>query len=480
MLPTKLAFVDIETTGMRSFYDRVIEIAIHRVEKNKIIKSFHSLINPQAHLPPEITMLTGITATDLENAPAFREIKDEILETLSDCVFVAHNVRFDYSFLKNEFRRLDISFSPKHFCTVRLSRYLYPQFKHHNLDSIIKRFGLACQDRHRAFTDAKMIFEFYNQIMKDFPPSKIEKAVDKALKKPSAPVKLQMDLSSLSENPGVYIFYSENQTPLYIGKSKNLKERILSHFSADIRSPLEMKISQQVVNIKTIETAGELGALFLESQMIKKMLPLYNQKSRIKHELIVLKKITTKNGYHTVKMENLKKPNLEFRASSLDSIFGLFKSRKQAKSFLADIAKKHSLCEKLLELESTGRSSSQCFAYRLNRCKGACTGKEKPIFYNLRFTAAFSSTKIKPWPFTGTIIIEEVNYSKKEYFLINNWCYLSNIKIDSEGNNNTTTFEDTAFDLDIYKILTQFLSHPQNYQKIKMLQTPPLASDNPL
>lgn len=112
MLPDKLAFVDIETTGMRSFYDRIIEIAILRVEDNQISSTFHSLINPQGHLPHEITMLTGITAGDLENAPTFRHIKDDILETLSGCIFVAHNVRFDYGFLRNEFQRLDIFSRP--------------------------------------------------------------------------------------------------------------------------------------------------------------------------------------------------------------------------------------------------------------------------------------------------------------------------------------------------------------------------------
>src|SRR5476649_2448024 len=139
MLPNKLAFVDIETTGMRSFYDRILEIGILRVENNEVTKTFKSLLNPQSYIPSEITMITGITARDIENAPTFRQIKDAILEILDDCVFVAHNARFDYGFLKSEFQRENHSFSSKHFCTVRLSRALYPQQSHHNLDSIIQR-----------------------------------------------------------------------------------------------------------------------------------------------------------------------------------------------------------------------------------------------------------------------------------------------------------------------------------------------------
>lgn len=510
MLPTKLAFVDIETTGMRSFYDRIIEIAIIRVEGNKITRTFHSLINPQSHIPPEITFLTGITAGDLENAPTFRQIKDDILETLSDCVFVAHNVRFDYGFLKNEFQRLDLSFSSKHFCTVRLSRALYPKFSRHNLDSLIERFGFTSEARHRALSDAKILFLFYNKIMQDFPPDQIEKAVNKALKKPSIPLKLQTDLDTLPEGPGVYIFYgkSENQNPkksaldtldtsdthdtfpLYVGKSKNLRERILSHFAADLRSPIEMKISQQVVNIQTISTVGELGALFLESQMIKKMLPLYNKKSRRKRELIALRKVTNAEGYDIVKMElfhpsqkNLpnKSPLLlgegqgevyyNENCYNLDCILGIFKSKKKAKDFLIKIAKEYNLCDKLLGLESTSLGTkSGCFASRLGRCKGACTGIEKPIKYNLKYITAFSSSKIKPWPFPGTVVIEESDGTKKEYFLADKWCYIGSIKVDSEGNNNTSLHENYTFDLDIYNILKQFLSNSQNFQKISFLE----------
>src|SRR5437868_4812001 len=168
MLPKKLAFVDIETTGGRSFYDRVLEIGILRVEENQIVKTFHSLINPQAYIPPEITLLTGITARDIENAPTFRQIKDEILETLTDCIFVAHNVRFDYGFLKNEFQRENISFKSKHFCTVRLSQILYPMHRHHNLNAIIERFNFHCEQRHRALDDAQILFEFYKKIQEQF------------------------------------------------------------------------------------------------------------------------------------------------------------------------------------------------------------------------------------------------------------------------------------------------------------------------
>lgn len=123
-MPNNLVFVDIETTGARSFYDRIIEIGMIRVEEGKIVKTFQTLINPLSHLPLEIIRLTGITPDQLENAPTFREVKQEILEMLIDSCFVAHNVRFDYGFLKSEFARENITYTSRHFCTVRLSSTL--------------------------------------------------------------------------------------------------------------------------------------------------------------------------------------------------------------------------------------------------------------------------------------------------------------------------------------------------------------------
>lgn len=543
MLPAKLAFVDIETTGMRAFYDRIIEIGILRVEESQITRTFHSLIDPQSHLPPEITYMTGITQHDLENSPTFRQIKDDILETLEDCIFVAHNVRFDYGFLKNEFKRQGITFTKKHFCTVRLSRALYPQYRHHNLDSLIERFGFTCENRHRAFDDAKILYSFYTKVLTDFPLEQIAKAINIGLKKPSVPLKLKTDLKNIPEKPGVYIFYGNSEysksnskgtpdtpdtlnnraIPLYVGKSVNLHDRVLSHFSSDIHSPLEMKISQQIESIEIKETVGELGALFLESYLIKKLLPLYNKKSRIKHELTALIKDTNPGGYNFVKLEtiNTQKFRINHDDSSLlllgegmddrreesacltgvdqdevrsqnvtsstrphpnplltgegvdfKSILGFFRSKKQAKNFLAETAKQFNLCEKLLGLESAGwRTNGACFAYRLGRCKGACIGKEKPTVYNLKIITAFAATKIKRWPYPGPVLIEETNGWKSEYFLIDKWCYIGSIKVDNEGNKNENFTNNISFDLDIYKIIKQFLSNPQNQKKIKLFKS---------
>lgn len=489
MLPDKLAFVDVETTGARSRYDRIIEIAILRVENDQVVQTYSSLVNPQRYIPNEIEILTGITSDEIKQSPTFREIADDVLAILKEAVFVAHNVRFDYGFLKAELKRLNKTFSTKHFCTVRLSRSLFPQFTHHNLDSIIRRFNLRCDRRHRALDDAKAIFQFYKFLKESYPQELFLKAIEQTLRRPYLPPKIdERVLETLPEKPGVYIFYgsapdktstnmvdyqidkkspkinnAKKLVPLYIGKSINIKERVRAHFTSDIHSPLEMKIAQQIESIETITTAGELGALFLESQLIKKLLPLYNKKLRQKRKMIAIKIQKNKEGFLTVTIESVQNPSV----TELDLYVGFFTSKKQAKNFLFDIAQKFNLCEKLLGLEKTNTS---CFGYRLDRCKGACIKQESPLSYNIRCSQAFTKTKIKTWPFSGPIVIGEKcdSNEKTEYFIVDKWCIIGHITTDSYDAFNETHLEYT-FDLDTYKILLRFLSKNKRRKQIKLL-----------
>lgn len=509
MLPDKLSFVDIETTGTSARYGRIIEIGILRVEEGKIVKTFNTLLNPETHLPPEIEMLTGISTTMLENQPTFRQIKDEILEILIDSVFVAHNVRFDYSFLRHEFKRENIDFTCRHFCTVKLSRTLFPNEQRHNLDSIIERFGLECENRHRAFEDAKILWDFYQKTQQMFDTDSFQIAINTALRRPNIPTNLSAEiLDNLPEQPGVYIFYGANGMPLYVGKSLDIKDRVLSHFSSDIENFKEMSIAQQVTSIETIVTAGELGALFLESSLIKSLLPVYNRMLRNKREMTALTKTTTKEGYETINIVPIpyftndnaaNKPNLSQNENWIiaqiqeDLLLGIFKSRKEAKMYLTELVKEFKLCGKLLGLEKT---TAACFGYRLGKCNGACINKENSLFYNLRFTTAFFKSKIKHWPYEGPIIIKETNdlTGIAEGFLIDKWCYLGKFKIDYENVQINTAGQisdmwikdqiidqsenDYNFDFDMYKLIYRFLNKTDNKNKIIQLKNSSAAKSN--
>lgn len=469
-LPENLAFVDIETTGHSSQYDRIIEIGIVRVENNKVVQKFQTLLNPDQHVSPFIEQLTGISSRELENAPTFYEKKDEILEMLENCVFVAHNVRFDYGFLRSEFKRHLTSFSMKHFCTVKLSRALFPQHKHHNLDALIERFGFVCEERHRALGDAQILWDFYQHAQQHLSEDIFNTAVFQALKRPSRPIHIaEEELDRLPESPGVYIFRSKDNTPLYVGKSVNIRDRVLSHFINDTESTKERELSEQTHQIETIVTAGELSALFLESQLVKEMQPLYNRKLRYRRKLFVLTKTLDKSGYESVVFTEMEK----ITAEDLPHIVAIVKSKKQAGTILRDLARIHSLCPKILGVEHT---ASSCFSYRLGWCKGACVGKEDPLTYNLRMIMAFSEYKIKKWPFDGPILISEENTidEKSTSYIIDAWCYLGSCSADMECQFN----KEYIFDHDMYKILVQFLKNPANYKKIRPFNPATFSSHN--
>lgn len=466
-LPKSLCFVDVETSGLNASYNRIIEIGILKVTDGKLVKEYKTLLNSGTYIDPFIENMTGIKAKDLVGAPYFEDVRDELLEIFEDSVFVAHNVRFDYGFFRNEFKRAGVSFKSKHFCTVKLAKVLYPKLGRYNLDSIISTFHIECENRHRAFDDAKVIWEFYRQSQKNTDPEIFDKALGLVLKRPTLPTNIKIDtLDSLPESPGVYTFYGENGAMLYIGKSVNIRDRVLSHFSSDHLSSVDMKISQQVVSIEHIETAGELGALLLESSLIKKHQPLFNRLLRHSRKLPILVKKIDENGYNTAETKELEEVDI----SQVNNILGVFRSQKQAKDYLYGVAREHDLCLKVLGLE---KGKGSCFYYHLGKCQGACVKKELNIKYNLRFDEGFYNKKIKPWQFDSPILIKEEG-NKNEAHVVDKWCYLGSIK------NNTDNISDLdkeyRFDYDTYKILKRFIMDPKNESKISLFRaTSPFA-----
>jgi DNA polymerase-3 subunit epsilon len=268
-------------------------------------------------------------------------------------------------------------------------------------------------------------------------------------------VKKTFDKTALSmypERPGVYLFFGANEELLYVGKSKELRSRIRAHFNA--RN--ERRMMQRVQRIEVRETAGELGALLLESKLIKERKPFYNRASRQRRRIIVALKSLSKEGYAVV---NLKAIDY-FSIDASTPVLGIFKHRTQALEYMAEAAKTYRLCPKLLKLEQSQR---HCFSYHLGRCDGACMGEELPAIYNQRLEQAFEARRIKAWPFMGPVIFEEVSPDKKirERFLLDNWCLLES-SVTLEGSGDTNTNGQHRFDFDSYKILYSFLTDTKN------------------
>lgn len=157
--------MDIETTGGSPFSSRITEIGAIRVENDKVVGTFNQLLNPEQHVPTFITRMTGISDDMLWEAPLFRSIADDLDVFLEDAIFIAHNVNFDYGFIKAAYHEMGNKFAMDRMCTARLSRRLYPDQPRHNLDTIIARHGFVVKDRHRALDDAKVLYEFYQKAL---------------------------------------------------------------------------------------------------------------------------------------------------------------------------------------------------------------------------------------------------------------------------------------------------------------------------
>lgn len=468
VLEEPLVFVDIETNGLNHIRGRVIEVAAIRVEGGQIVREFNQLIDPGTPLPQFITGLTGITPDDLAGAPLFMAIADELMEVLDGAIFVAHNVRFDYSFLKQEFRRIGKSFSPRQLCTVRLSRALYPEHRSHKLQSLIDRFGFAAEHRHRAYDDAHVLWQFLQLARQNFAVEVLEQAIAKQLKKPSLPKALPPEvLANLPETTGVYIFEDEQGSPIYIGKSVNIKKRVASHFMRDHENVSEFKMAQQVRNVSYQVTSGELDALLLESQLIKEMLPLHNKKLRKMERVILAKKSLADDGYLTIQLEESAPSSIEGHAD----ILAVYSRRSHAKAALERMLREYTLCPKLLGLE---KSKGACFLHQLHRCNGACAQNEPADTYNSRLLEAFRRQQLDAWPFNGAVLLKDKNHDASG-LIVDKWCVLGRVS-QEEYCEPVVKKVPRAFDLDAYAILRSYLSTKAETLSITLLSSQQLQA----
>jgi DNA polymerase III subunit epsilon len=451
-LDSNLAIVDVETTGGIAAFHKIIEIAVLRIDGGRLQETYSTLVNPERTVPFFIERLTGITDAELRQAPTFGDIKDTLRGILDGHTFVAHNARFDYGFVKEEFERENVNWSAKCLCTMRLSRTLFPQFNRHGVDSLLERHGISCTQRHRALGDALVLWDFLRLVNNEFTDPQIEAALSRIMKTATLPPGLDdAVIDGLPEAPGVYIFRGEKGIPLYVGKGVNVRKRVLSHLTRSADSMKASALSRRVVGIEAIRTSGELGALLLESQLIKELHPMYNRAWRSRKKLVAITRAQQSSGYDSIRISAL---NGQL-PSELNQVLGIFSSSKAATRFLWDTAKEHHLCPKVLGLENGG---GVCSYYQLRRCQGACTGQESPVSFNLRFLEAFRTRKIRPWPFQGPVLVKEKTpwHNEGEAFIIDNWCLLAAFRFDDFGTRKTL-HRDYVFDYDAYKVMAQHL-----------------------
>jgi DNA polymerase III subunit epsilon len=443
-----LAFVDIETTGSHFDRDRITEIGIKTLASNEL-QIWERLIDPQTFIPQNIQRLTGISPEMVKGQPSFSELAEDLKKELEGKIFVAHNARFDYGFIKASFKRIGIDFKPKVLCTVKLSRLLFPDQPRHNLDTIISAHGLKVSARHRALGDADLLLQFWRVCESKFGQEKLNAVISQLIGNASLPSNIDRNLiDSIPDGPGCYIFYGDNKTPLYIGKSISLRSRVMGHFQGALTQRKEMKLSLRVRDIDWIETSGELGALILESRLIKERMPSMNIKLRRSKDLCAWSLEVDAVGVLTPALvtHHHLAPGLQ------ENLYGLFYSRREAYSYLKAIAKKYHLCEALLGLEKRIEGKS-CFGYQVKQCGGACLNLAPIELHNLQLKTAMELFKVTVWPYSGAIAIKEGG----EMIVIDKWCYLGTA-INQDELYELAESGEAEFDLDIYKIVKKALS----------------------
>ena len=457
MLPS-VTFLDLETTGATPLRDRITEIALVRFDNGVETARWQTLVNPEQPIPIFIQQLTTINNEMVANAPTFAEVADTLQAFLEGSVLAAHNVRFDHGFIKAEFKRIGITLRQKVICTVKLSRLLYPEHKSHGLDAIMQRHQLTTIARHRAMGDVELILAFLASAALELGDNAINSAANILMKGPSLPTHISAELiDELPETPGVYLFFGDNDLPLYIGKSVNIRARVLSHFSADHASTKEMRITQEIKHIEWITTAGDFSALLLESRLVKTRQPIYNRQLRNERQLCSWKLADSPNVSPLVEL--VREDNIN--PAELGKLFGTFKTKRQAIEALRKIAEAHQLCPRYLGLEAGGKGA--CFSSQIKRCRGVCCGKESPEIHYLRLQTALSANKLKNWPFDGKIAIREHcrEADKTQLHVFEYWTYLGAAENDEELADIVAQTHAIKFDLDTYKLLLKVINQPK-------------------
>ncbi|UOG77081.1 GIY-YIG nuclease family protein [Hymenobacter tibetensis] len=504
------AIIDLETTGGQPTQDRITEIAIFIHDGEKVVDQYETLLNPGRSIPYFITQLTGINDDMVRDAPKFHEVARKVVEMTEGCVFVAHNVRFDYSFLKKEFADLGYNYSRKTLCTVRLSRSLMPGQPSYSLGKLCQNIGIPLNGRHRAAGDAAATAILFDRLLKisqqnealrdssisaadtlaavdatapsgrrptvapaetavvTRPPSARKmKAVQEAIRTALLPVNITpAKVATLPHEAGVYYFHNEEGEVIYVGKSINIYKRIQQHFAIDYKSRKSIEFKNSISDITWELTGSELVALLYESHEIKRLKPLYNRAQRRSVFPAGIFLRTDEQGY-----KHLYYGRADDHAESHPLI--ALGNQYKAKGFLFHKVAKFNLCQKLCDLYKT---TGSCFDYQVHRCKGACIGLEPPEEYNLRVEQAIESFTYEHGSFV--VIGKGRTELEKTVVLVENGRYLGFAYVDEYFSARTladfkaviTRYNDNK---DVQQIIRQYL-RTKHKDKVKLFK--PTAS----
>ena len=404
------AILDIETTGGKYNEEGITEIAIYQHNGQKVTDQFISLINPEREIQPFVEKLTGINGKMLRNAPRFFEVAKRIIEITENCLIVAHNTDFDYRILRTEFMRLGYNFERNSLCTVTLSQQLLPEMESYKLGKLVRSLGIPITDRHRAQGDALATVKLFELLLEKDSGKEILKSQIKALHTHQVPSKYLTIIEDLPTATGVYYLHNTIGDVLYIGKSKNIQKRVRTHLTGTDRKSKKIQKKLHKVNFEI--TGSELIALLKEQHEIKKNQPQINKDGRYRLYPMGIR-IDKETPYHQLILEQVR--------NDRDYIV-VFKNGRVAKHLMTQWMEDLLLCHKHSSLQDT---DGACYAYKNNKCKGACLEEEAPEKYNQRLRKIEDKNN---YPYNDFLMIEK-GRKEGEYSFI----YIENQRFKGYG-----------------------------------------------
>ena len=451
------AILDIETTGGKYDEEGITEIEIYRHDGETITDQFSSLVNPQIEIQPFVQKLTGISGKMLQNAPKFYEIAKRVVQITEDCVIVAHNAAFDYRILQTEFRRLGFAFERKSLCTVSLSQLLLPDQPAYSLGKLVRNLGIPFSDQHRAQGDAKVTVKLFELLLEKDLHKNILKAHISSEHPNKVPPKFLEVIDGLPSEMGVYYIHNSKNEIIYIGKSNNIKKRILNHLTG--KSKKARVIQNEIHKVTFALTGGELVSLLKEQNEIKTNAPKLNK--AMKYRIFPMGiRLDDSVEYPELIVEQIKKEH---------TYFSVYKNSKSAKSAIFNWTENYGIC---LKKTSLSNKTGTCFLHEVNKCDGACTGKETPDSYRKKIKLLLADFE---YPFSDFIITSKGRklgessfiYIKGNVFLGYGYYELNHqIKNDKQIMSRLISMEDNP---DVQKLIRSFLSR-KKYNKLIPLE----------
>jgi DNA polymerase-3 subunit epsilon len=382
--------IDVETTGGSPKTSKITEIALYKFDGQSIVDEFVTLVNPEEPIPDFIVKLTGISDRMVAEAPRFFEIAKQIVDFSSNCIFVAHNVSFDYNVIRGEFRRLGYDFRLPHLCTVRAARLILPGYESYSLGKITRALGIAINGRHRAGGDALATTHLF-QLMFQTDSTKLSSLIQHELNPKLLHASLNLDvIDNIPSKTGVYFFYNEFNQLIYIGKSKSIKSRIEQHLR-NTKNEKGVRMAQEIARVEFELTGSELIALLHESSLVKTHKPKYNR---------ALKKDQYSYGlYDDIELNGYLR--LHVKSTSKSSSFPIiqFSSKKEGNDFLEYLRSEFNLCEKYC---GSRKVTHECFYNQIDACFGACKESEHFDAYNERVQKA----------------IDQLTFERKSFYIV--------------------------------------------------------------